>query len=472
MRVGTQYILRLGSAAVLARILTPEDYGLFGMAAVVIAFLLTFADAGLGLATIQRKNLSEQQFHNLFWFNFAFGSVLCLVTVGSAPLVADFFHRQELGRLLATLAIGFILGGIAVQPAALLRRAIQTRKIVIIDLLAEILGYAVAVFMAWRGAGFWALAGHSLSSAGLRTLLLMIGARYWPRLPARATGTHDLLRFGGYVGAFAVVNYFARNMDNVLIGRILGADELGFYSRAWFLMTVPTLLVTGSLSEVMIPSLSALQNEKRKFENAYRKALVAIASVASPMALGMVVTAPGLVRAIYGETWMPVARLLQLLGIAAVFQPLVSTSGWLYGALGRGREMFVVGTTFSIFLVTSFVIGIRWGAVGVAGAYAVANLVLAFPAMLIAHRVAGVSIRPTVRAVAPFLAAATLMAVVVAGVGQAAQNFQLGWLWIFILQILAGGILYPVILWFAARESVFVCLKMVRSIYSGGKREM
>lgn len=462
LRFFSQYLLRVISAAVLARLLTPTDYGVFGMAAVMIAFLHTFADAGLGLATVQRKDLSETQVHNLFLFNLTAGLLLWLGCVLAAPKVSLFFRNEELLSLLPVLGVGFLMSGIAVQPAALMRRQLQIRDLAIIDLSSEVIGYAVAICMAVMGFGFWALAGHSLASGGARTLFLLLKTGYRPRMPSRDSGTRDLVRFGGYLGAFAIVNYFARNLDNVLIGRVLGPEDLGFYTRAYFLMTLPTLIVTSPFAEVMIPSLSALKEDRVRFSRAYRKAVAFVAFAAFPMAVGLIVTAPGTVRLVFGQNWLPVATLLQFLGIAAAVQPVVSTAGWLYVALGRGREMFLVGLMFSVVIVSSFVIGIRWGAVGVAGAYGVASLVVAMPALWFAHRFAAMSFKATLRVIAPFACAAVLMAVIVAAAGKCAADFGFGWLSIFVMQVGLGVFAYGMLVLLISRNTFREAVEFAR----------
>jgi PST family polysaccharide transporter len=468
LRFFFQYLLRVISAAILARLLTPTDYGVFGMAAVVIAFMHTFADAGLGLATVQRKDLSETQVHNLFWFNFAAGLLLSLGCVLAAPHVSLFFRNEELLALLPVLGVGFLMTGVAVQPAALMRRQLQIRSLAIIELSSEVIGYATAVGMALTGFGFWALAGHSLASSGARTLLLLLNTGYRPKLPAPDLGTLNLIQFGGYLGAFSVVNYFARNLDNVLIGRVLGAEDLGFYTRAYFLMTLPTLIVTSPFSEVMLPSLSALQVDRARFSQAYRKAVAIVAFLAFPIAFGLIVTANGTVRLVFGQTWLSVVPLLQLLGVAAAVQPVVSTSGWLYGALGRGREMFFVGLVFSVVTVSSFVIGIRWGVAGVAGAYSVASLVLALPALWLAHRFAAMSFMATLREIAPFACAAVCMAVIVAAAGEFATNIGCGWRSILFMQVGLGVLVYGMVVLLISRDAVRDGIEAVRQIL--GKR--
>ena len=271
------------------------------------------------------------------------------------------------------------------------------------------------------------------------------------------------------MGAFAVVNYFARNMDNVLIGRVLGAEDLGFYTRAYFLMTLPTLIVTSPFAEVMIPSLSALKEDHVRFSRAYRKAMAFVALVAFPMALGLIVTAHGTVRLVFGPSWLPVATLLQFLGIAAAVQPVVSTSGWLFVALGRGREMFLVGVVFSVVVVSSFVIGIRWGAVGVAGAYGVASLVVALPVLWLAHRFAAMAFMVTLRAMAPFAYAAVCMAVIVAGAGKFAAGFGFGWLSIFAMQVGLGVFVYGMLVLLISRDTFGEAIEFARQLL--GRRD-
>jgi O-antigen/teichoic acid export membrane protein len=217
------------------------------------------------------------------------------------------------------------------------------------------------------------------------------------------------LSFGGYMAGYSAINYFARNFDNVLVGRFCGAEQLGYYSRAYFLMTLPTLLASSMLTAVMIPALSALQHDRERLASAFSRSVRWISLLGCPAAIGLAACAPDFVKFIYGLKWMSVVPLLIWLCIAGALQPVQAAVGWLYVVTGHSRAMFLVGLVTSALTVAAFCVGIRYGTVGVARAYAVANTCLALPVMLVGHRVAGLQLRRTITEVAPLLIASIVM---------------------------------------------------------------
>ena len=314
-----------------------------------------------------------------------------------------------------------------------------------IELAALAGGAAVGVSLALAGFGYWALVGQSLSLQAILMLVAFGRTGYRPTRPSIDQGTKKMLRFGGYLAAYGIVNYFARNLDNVLIGRVWGAEQLGYYSRAYFLVMLPATLSTGSLMGVMVPSLSTLSFDHKRMADAYRKALAAVAASGCPLSVGLAVTAPEAVRLVYGPKWAPVVPLLVWLSIAGVLQPLHNTMGWLFVVSGKSREMFSWGLVATAVLAAGFFIGITRGPLGVAVAYGLTMGVLAVPALYYAHRVAGVDFRTTLQTIAPFLTAAMIMGLSVVAIGHVLVMVRIHWLTILALKLTIGVAVYVIV---------------------------
>lgn len=413
LTVGRQ-ILSLAVTAILARLLTPGDYGLIGMVATLTALAGAFSDIGLSWATVQRKELSAQQIHNLFWVNSAVGFVLWGICVALGPLIANFYSEPKLTVITIAMGSTFAIGGFAVQPLAVLQRQMQFGRLAVAKIGSAAIGSLAAIALAFDGWGYWALVGQALFSQLGLLIFSFVASRFRPARPRRAADMQPLLRFGGFLALNGLLIYLAFNLDNILIGRFRGTIDLGYYTRAYSLMIVPTFLVTYTLGAVMVPALSALQHDTVRFGDAYRKALRLAALIGCPLAAGLGLTAPEAVRLLYGPRWSPVEPILVWLAIVGVLQPIYDTQNWLFIAAGKGRSFFCASFGYAAVTGAAFVIGIQHGALGVAQSYAIAFVALVvFPVLHIAHRAAGVDFGRSLMVIAPILAATALMAVFV-----------------------------------------------------------
>ena len=438
-----RYLVSMGATAVLARMLSPTDYGLMGMVMTLTAFFYACSDMGLSWATVQKRDLTRGQVDNLFWINTVAGAVLWACCLLAGPFLNQFYGRPELARIVAVMGAGFLLSSLAVQPRALLRRQMRLKALSVIKICAQVSGAAVGVSLAFSGFGYWALVGQSLSVQAILMLLLFRHTGYRPGPPRANCGTKSIVSFGGYLAAFGIVSYFAQTLDNVLIGRAWGAEQLGYYSRAYFLMTLPTMLAIGSLQGVMVPSLCALSHDRVRMAQVYRKAVEAIAAIGFPLAVGLAVTAPEAVRLIYGPKWAPVVPLLFWLSIAGISQPMSGTMGWLYLASGRSRTMFYWGLATAATLAGAFLVGLGRGPIGVAVAYALTmGLVLTLPALHFAHRSAGISFQATLRTLAPFFVGAVTMGILVAASGHFLAAAGATWRAVLALKVSIGVVVY------------------------------
>ncbi|WZP00189.1 lipopolysaccharide biosynthesis protein [Isosphaeraceae bacterium EP7] len=391
----------LAATSVLSRLLTPDQYGLIGMAAVLTAFLQAFSDMGLSLAAVRREGLTRAQVDNLFWINAAAGVLLWGGCALAGPALSAFFGRDELSGIAAALGATFAIGGLAAQPSALLARQFRSRAIFGVDVTACLAGAVTAVWLARLGYGYWALVGQSLATQLMRLVLVLAATGYRPGLPRSGAGTCGLLAFGGYLTAYALVTYVGRNLDNIVIGRSWGPAALGYYARAYFLMSMPLMLATSALSGVMIPLLSSLEFDRDRLGRAYRQAARAISLIGLPLAAFLLVAAPEVVHLLYGDRWTAVIPLLRWLALAGMAQTLVASSGWLYVSLGHGRALLVVGLALTAVHSSAIIVGNSWGPLGVAIAYTLSSVSLALPTLWIAHRLAGLRLSETLHAVWP-----------------------------------------------------------------------
>lgn len=376
---GTKFFLGMVGTVILARLLSPEDYGLVGMVAVVTGFIAIFKDLGLSVATIQKAEINNQQISTLFWINVSLSTVIMLFTAAIAPAIAWFYGEPKLTLITIAYAAGFLFGGVAVQHEALLRRRMRFLALAIAEIVALVTSIVVAITLAWNGARYWALIFSQLCLGLTYALAIWIACGWRPGLPVRNSGVRQMLAFGGNLTGFGVVNYFARNLDNLLIGRFWGPGQLGLYARAYQLLLLPIDQMITPITAVAVPALSRLKDSPERYRQAYLRLLEKVALFTMPIMAFMIVSSDWLVAIVLGPNWAGVSPIFSLLGIAGLVQPLASTTGWLFVTQGRTHDMFKWGMIGSTITVVGIVAGLKWGAVGVAASYSLTSIVIVIP---------------------------------------------------------------------------------------------
>jgi O-antigen/teichoic acid export membrane protein len=379
-------LLNLASTAVLARTLVPEAFGLLAMVWALAGFAALFTDLGLALATIQRREITEAQVNALFWVNAGAGLVLSIGVAALAPAVAWFYGDARLNAITIALASAFLVSGIAVQHRALLTRQMRFNALVAIDLSAAVGGTAVALVLAALGYGYWALVANVLGTTALSTALSWALCGWRPGFPSRVAGLSSLLSFGGHLTGFTVVNYLARNLDNVLIGWWWGPSAVALYDQAYKLLLLPVQRINGPAGRVMAPALSHIRADGSKWARAYCRSAMAVLLIGAPLSTFCFVFADLIIPVFLGSQWADAVPIFRYLAISGVAQCLYNTLGWIYVSSGRTDRMFRWGLASSAAICASFLIGLPFGPTGVAIAYSTTVAALTVPAVLYACR--------------------------------------------------------------------------------------
>lgn len=405
---GVQFLLQVAGTMVLARLLTPSDYGLIGMVMVVVQFAGMFKDAGLAMATVQRETISHEQISTLFWINVLISGFLGLCVLASAPLVARFYGKPELTAVTAVLSLSFLVTGLTIQHQALLRRHMQFGTLAVIHIATYVANLVVTVLMALAGLRYWALVGGTLVTALSGTLLTLFFCPWMPGRMHKGTGVRSMLKFGGYLTGFNFVNYFSRNADNILIGRYIGADALGLYARAYQLFMLPINQIRGPLNQVAMPVLSSLQGQPERYVKYYGRLVDIMATLTIPSTLYCAIEADFLITVLLGEQWSAVVPVFRILAFAAMIQPITSTKSLVLVSQGFSRKYFYWGVCASVLYVASFVVGLPFGIEGVAASYTIANYVTFLPSLFYCFRRTPVTVSMFLKTLAPPMLAGVL----------------------------------------------------------------
>jgi PST family polysaccharide transporter len=379
MSQGITFVLHIGMTVVLARLLTPEDYGLIGMVAVITGFVSMFSHLGLSTATIQKEEITAEQISTLFWVNVALSILTMLLVAALAPAVAWFYGDARLTLITIVVAPGFLFGGLTVQHDALLRRQMRFKTLAVRDLVSLLAGIVTVLVLGWYGAGYWALVARGLVASLTSAITVWILCRWRPGLPVRRSGVRSMLAFGSNLTGFSILNYLARNLDNMLIGKFWGSQQLGLYAKSYQLLLLPIEQINTPIAAVAVPALSRLKDSPERYREAYLRIIEKIAIVTMPGMALLIATSDWVVLLALGPQWREAARIFTLLGVVGLVQPIANTTGWLFISQGRTNHLFQWGLIGSTIIIIGIVIGLPWGAVGVAGSYSAVTLFVATP---------------------------------------------------------------------------------------------
>jgi O-antigen/teichoic acid export membrane protein len=361
-----QFLIQSVATVVLARLLTPADFGLVAMVSVVTGLGQAFADLGLSEATIQRKQISHDQVSALFWINVAIGTGLTLVTVIFAPVLARFYRDSRIINITLLASLTFLIGGLRVQPDAILKRQMRFSSLAIRDVASYAIAVPIAITMAWRGYGYWALVALPLTLNLSVMVLSWLMVNWRPGLPRRDAEVGSMISFGGNVAASYFVVTVSRSADNILIGRYSGAGPLGLYSRAYNLLMLPVRQLTAPAGGVAIPAFSRTQGDPERFARYYLRAVNLMMWICAPVFGFLFVAATPVIVLVLGHQWREAAPVFQILAICALGQLLLESVIWLFVSRGQSQQLLKLLLIISPIMIGSYAIGLPFGIKGVA----------------------------------------------------------------------------------------------------------
>lgn len=416
--LGSNFIctaFRTAAAAILARLLVPESFGLLAMVVGITGFLSMFKDFGLSMATIQREDITDAQISNLFWVNVAAGVVIACIVAALAPAVAWFYREPRLTEVTLALAPTFLISAISLQHRALLRRQMRFSILEAVGIASQLVGIVVAIALAASGARYWALVARTASISITGTLAIWIVSPWRPGLPQRTAGMWSLLSFGGNMTAGRIVDYAVRHLDNIFLGWAWGPAALGFYRKAYQLLLQPLYQIGYPLTRVALPALCRLQDQPDRYRAYVRKGLSLMTFATVPLVAFALVEAREIVLVILGEKWLPTVNIYRAMAPAAFVQTFGLATSWGFIPSGRVDKKMKCNIVVGAFTIAAYTFGLRWGAIGVAAGFSAAAATRAFPQILYAFHGTPLRVKDVLFAVSRPLVAASGAAVAVLG---------------------------------------------------------
>lgn len=403
--------LQILTTLVAFKLLTIEAVGLMAMARLVTGLAEKLQEMGSQHAIVQREELDSSFLNGAFVVNCCVGFVLTLGVIGVAPLLAIFYERSELVDVLRSLSLIFLIAPFGQVHRALLIRRMAFERIAAVDILMATTKGAVTIYMAWRGFDVWALVGGELAAICVATLALWVTSPWLPGVRTTHADLADVARFGSNLVGFSLSTYLFLNADRLIIGRVLGAEALGLYAFAQRVTLFPTQNISGVMLGVLIPSFSRMQDEPEEVRDRYLRAIAGISLITFPLLAAFACIAP-MVLEIYDPRWSGAALIIALLAPVGMVQSITSTVGAIFISKGRPDLLFKLSIFVGAMTMTGYLLGSRWGLVGITSGYAVALLLCAYPTFAVTFRLIGERFSNLLRVLRP-IAGATALAVFV-----------------------------------------------------------
>jgi O-antigen/teichoic acid export membrane protein len=427
---GLVFAIQVMSIVVLARLLTPSDFGVITMVTTFSLLVMSFGLNGYTEAVIQRQELNHRLASNLFWINVGVGTVLALIFSAVGPLMAKFYHDPRVANVAIGISFTIFFTNIAVIHLALLKRALCFSVTSANDVLAGLFSVVVMIVCATAGYGYWSLVAGAVARPVFVSMGAFYSCRWFPSMPNRVNGTAEVVKFAMHVYGRFAVNYCDRNMDNLLVGWRFGSISLGLYKKAYDLFVLPANQLLLPVEEVALSTLSRLDRESSQYRRFFLNGLSILAFLG--MGVGAILTLEGkdLIRLLLGPKWDASAKIFVFFGPGIGIMLIYHTIGLLHLSLGKADRWF--RWVLVEFTVTGllFLLGLRWGPAGVATAWTVSFWILFIPAFWYAGKPIRFGVGPILSTVWRFMFAS-----LIAGVGVAAITHQIPTL------ILAPGIL-------------------------------
>lgn len=390
---GVRMAIQVVNLVVLARLLTPAEFGVYAMAMTVIGFASLFRDMGLSTAAVQAAELPTQTRDNLWWINTGVGAGLAAAAVAAAPSTAQFFHEPDVAVMMYLLAPTLLLSGATAQYAASLMRQVRFGVIALAETTGALVGLVLAIVLASNGAGIWALAVPQLA-AGVLVLGGEAAAAGWlPMRPRRGHGTRTLFRFGATIFGSQILTYVHRNVDAVLMGRLHGAQVTGMFNRATQMTRMPITMLSGPFSSVALATMAPHQTDSTALARLAAKGQVLLALPVLTLAGGLIAAADPVVEIALGPGWQDAIPFVRLIAASEALALMASVGGWIITSQGIPDRLIRLSMISTVVKLTFVGVGSLWGPYGIVAGVLAAQVVLWPTSLALAGRFTGTPTR-------------------------------------------------------------------------------
>jgi PST family polysaccharide transporter len=402
------FLIQTISTIILARLLSPNDFGLVTMVVIVSLFLSNISSNAFIEAIVQSRDINQHQISALFTINVMISVVLSVVLIVFSSVIVSFYKEPRLKYIIFVFAVINIITGLSVQHIALLRRNMQFYEISITEITATLFSAIISIMLALLGWGYWALVAKWMVISIVTTVGVWMYCGWRPGIPDMRAGIRPLVNYGIFTCGVSTISYFKKNIDNVIIGKYFGSQMLGFYDRSFHLASLLPNQVIFPLYSVAVSTFSRLSDDKEKYKKYFLDVLSIIAFIGMPMSAILTINSRDIIYVLLGPQWIQAADIFFALGLSIGIIMIYLTHGWLHLSLGMPKRWFQ-WSIFETILITSFiVISIPYGTVGVAFALSLSYCVILFPSLWYAGKPINIGIMDILLSVWKFIVSALI----------------------------------------------------------------
>jgi teichuronic acid exporter len=426
---------------IIARILSPEDYGLIGMMAVFISLATSFIDSGFSQALIQKKNVTEEEYSTVFYFNLFISIVAGALLFFTAPFIACFYHEPKLVLVARVMSLNFIVNALGLVQNTKLTKEIEFKSLTKVSIYATIFSGIIGVVMAYSGFGVWTLVFQVLINNIAKTVLLWILSKWKPIRIFNMSALKELFHFGSRMLSVAILNTFFENIYNMLIGKFYSKKDLGYYSQAYKIQQLPVSSLTSMIQKVTFPSYSQIQDDTERLKAAYRKTIAITVFISFPLLVYLMMAAKPLVSLLLTDKWLPSVIYLQLFCLIGLIYPVSAINLNLLMVKGRPGIFLKLEIFKKILIIAAILLTINHGILALVYGQLVITAIAFFLNLYFPGKLINYSLIEQLKDILPY----GIIVVIMAFVCYMIEHYFKGDLLKIGLELFFGGFIYVIL---------------------------
>lgn len=439
---------------ILARLLSPDDFGLFAMITVFLNFGLLFKDFGFGHALIYQKDVSKTEYDSVFVLNMLTGVTLTTIFFLLAPAIANFYDEPRLANLTKVFSVVFFIQSFGLVNLIELKKSIDFKSLAVIENASLLVSSLIAIGLAFYGLGVWSLIVRTIMNMTLRTIIVFFVSNYRPAFNLNIKVIKKLWRYSMEVSFNGFLTYWMRNLDNLMIGKMLGQQSLGVYNIAYQIMLFPISSISNVIKDVLFPSFSSIKNDINIIRSVYLKVIQTIALITFPILASISILSDSFVLILLGEQWSSMVTILPLLALVAIPQSIFTVNGTLYLNTGRPDIPLKINIISLPIYAIGFYLGLKLnGVIGLVYAYIIIYAILIIPIYYFSAKNIKLDLKDFIKNLRPIIFATFLMScsIILTKIFLLSQISFLN----FILLILVGLVIYSLTI-FILRKNISI----------------
>ena len=434
---GVQFIVQI----ILARILSPDDYGIISLITIFIALATVFVQSGFNTALIQKKNVKEEDFSSVLYISIIAATILYFILFISAPSIARFYRIEELKSVLRVISIVLFFGAFNSIQNAIIARTMQFKKLFIVSVLSILISGIVGIILAYLGFGVWALVMQQIVNQISITVILCFVVKWKPKLVFSISRVGDLFSYGWKLLVSSLIDTLYMNLRGLVVGKVYTSQTLAFYNRGEQFPQLIVSNINGSIQSVMLPTLASEQEDRKRVKELVRRSIVTSSFLLFPLMIGLAVVGEPLIKILLTDKWLPCVPFMQIFCLTYALWPIHTANLQAINALGRSDIYLKLEIIKKIVGITILSISIFYGVYAIALGGLVSGIISSFINSYPNLKLLNYSYREQIKDILPSLLLSIIMGIVVYGI----LYFNMSAILTLSIQIIVGAVVYLVL---------------------------